>query len=453
MWSDPGCAIRWTVTIRELEAMSDYMFVLESHLDASQNRAVNEMQRLATEAGMNVWLTGGAMRDILRGARISDLDFTVERDAVKLGKALAAAVAGTVVSEDAQKRGIELELPGPVKASVFNARTEKISRAGGKAQIAPAGIHEDLLRRDFTINAMALALNRGSRGLLVDPANGQADLTNKELRATNSYIFFDDPARIFRLVRFEHSLGFQLAPRLQSQLDNALLEEYQKSAAVSGLACEIRALATDANAVPALEAYERMGLLKLVSPALAGAKLNAAGLTKFEKLLNSVLPSPVSGGWLAFLTILTEKLSAREKSDVLKVFELSKAEAEGLKQLEAQAKKLETLLKSAKVTRPSHVYEALEGAGADVVLMVLYSSQQRVVQDRIRAYYSKYLGMAQEITEEQVAATGAKPGTPKFEKTRKTMIATHLNARPKKIVEPEPEPTPAQLAAARGGRR
>ena len=97
--------------------MSDYMFVLESHLDAAQNRVVTEMQRVATEAGMNVWLTGGAMRDTLRGAMILDLDFTVEHDAIKAGKSLAHALSGNVVEEDSLKRGIELELPGGVRAS------------------------------------------------------------------------------------------------------------------------------------------------------------------------------------------------------------------------------------------------------------------------------------------------------------------------------------------------
>src|SRR5580704_13058530 len=228
--------------------MSDYMFVLESHLDAAQNRVVAEMQRVATETGMNVWLTGGAMRDTLRGSRILDLDFTVERDAVKGGKALAHACGGKVLSEDALKRWVELELAAGVRASVSNARSEKYSKPGGKPQVAPATIHEDLLRRDFTINAMALSLNRGSRGLLIDPGNGQADLLNKELRAANPYIFFDDPSRIFRLVRFEHTLGFQLAPRLALQLENAMLEGYQDSAPAAALVSEIRALACDANA-------------------------------------------------------------------------------------------------------------------------------------------------------------------------------------------------------------
>jgi tRNA nucleotidyltransferase (CCA-adding enzyme) len=427
--------------------MSDYMFVLESHLDAAQNRAVAEMQKIATEAGMNVWLTGGAMRDMLRGARILDLDFTIDHEAVKAGKLLARALAGSIVAEDSLKRSVEMELPGGGRASVSNARTEKYSKPGGKPQIAPATIHDDLLRRDFTINAIALSLNRGSRGLLIDPSNGQADLVNRELRTANPYVFFDDPSRIFRLIRFQHVLGFTVAPRAQSQLENALAEDYHKAAPVSALASEIRALSGSENAVAGLEAFDRYGLLKLISHALTGPKLNAPGLTRFERLAHTVVPAGTKGGWLAFLTVLVEKLSAREKTELLHAFDLSKQEADGLKKLDAQARKLESALKSARISKPSHVYEALEGASADEVLMVLYDSSHRIVQDRIRAYYHKYLPLAQEVTEEQVIATGVKPGTPKFEKAFRNMVIAHLNARPKKIPPPEPEPAQAGAAA------
>ena len=434
--------------------MSDYMFVLESHLDAGQNRVVAEMQRLATEAGMNVWLTGGAMRDTLRGSRILDLDFTVERDAVKMGKSLAQACGGQILSEDSLKRWVELNLEGGVRASVANARAEKYSKPGAKPHVTPATIHEDLMRRDFTINAMALSLNRGSRGLLIDPTNGQADLANRELRTANPYALFDDPSRIFRLIRFQYVLGFEIAPRTQLQIENALMEEYQKEAPVSALATEIRALAASENAVAALEAFDRLGLLKLISPTLTGAKVNAPGLARFEKLAHTVLPpgafdpgKSTTGGWLAFLTVLTEKLSTREKADLLLALDLPKPEMDELKRLESQAKKLESALRSARITKPSHVYDALNGATADEVLLVLYDSAQRVVQDRIRAYYQKYLPLAQEVTEEQVAATGVKPGTPKFEKALRTMVTTHLNARPRKVLPPEAEAVAALPAA------
>ena len=187
--------------------------------------------------------------------------------------------------------------------------------------------------------------------------------------------------------------------------------------------------------------------MKLISPSLTGAKLNAAGLLRFEKALHTVLPPGTKGGWLAFLTVLIEKVSARERADLLRAFELSRKESDGLKKLEAQAKKLEGALKSSRITKPSHVYDALCDASTDEVLLVLYESSQRVVQDRIRAYYQKYLALAQEVTEEQVAATGVKPGTPKFDKAYRAMVTTHLNARPKKIPPPEPEVAPGPPAA------
>ena len=100
--------------------------------------------------------------------------------------------------------------------------------------------------------------------------------------------------------------------------------------------------------------------------------------------------------------------------------------------------------------RASDVWLTLRDASTDEVLMVLYGSAVRVVQDRIRAFYEKYLPQSREITEEQVAATGAKPGTPKFQKVFQTMIVQRLNARPRKVVEPEPIPEPVPVMGGRG---
>src|SRR3954454_15167151 len=103
--------------------MSDFMFMLDSHLNTGQNRAVAEIQAIATDASMSVWLAGGAMRDMLRGAPIRDLDFVVEHDALKVAKALAAHLNGMVLSEDPLKRSAELLLTGDTRVSVSNSRT------------------------------------------------------------------------------------------------------------------------------------------------------------------------------------------------------------------------------------------------------------------------------------------------------------------------------------------
>jgi tRNA nucleotidyltransferase/poly(A) polymerase len=428
--------------------MSDYMFALESHLDAAQNRTVAEIQRIATQAGMTVWLTGGAMRDMLRGAPIRDLDFTVERDAIRIGKALGTELKGTVTEEDALKRCVELIMPGGLHVSVSNARTEKYTKPGGKPHIAPATIHEDLSRRDFTINAIALFLNRGAKGLLVDPTNGQADLLNRELRATNPMAFFDDPSRVFRLVRFKHVMGFEVSPRTQAQLDNAILSDslHPNPAA---LQADLHALASHESAVAAIEDLDRLGLLTLISPALKGEKLNLAGLTRFEKHAHSIFPAGSDEGWLAFLNVLVEKLSPKDRADALKALALPPADLKTLQKLDAAAKKLETELKSAKIHRPSQVWEVLKDAHTAEVLTVAYRSDVRVVQDRLRAYFQKYLPAAQEVTEEQVEAAGHKPGTPKFAKAYAAMVIARLNARPRKV-EPEPEPAPPPAPMGRG---
>jgi len=188
--------------------MSDYMFMLESHLNADQNRVVAELQTAATQANLNLFLAGGAMRDMLGGFPIRDLDFAVEGNALKLAKSVTEKGAGRIVSMDEQRRTANLIFPGAVTAEIGMSRFEKFSRPGTKPQVTPAFIQDDLRRRDFTINAIALSLNRGSRGLLIDPTNGLADLTTKELRTTHSYAFYEEPSRLLRLIRFRVRFGF-----------------------------------------------------------------------------------------------------------------------------------------------------------------------------------------------------------------------------------------------------
>src|SRR5450756_787236 len=98
--------------------MSDYMFMLESHLSASQNRAVEQVQRAAAQANVNLFLVGGAVRDMLGGFPIRDLDFTVEGNAVKLVKVLAAKPHVKIVAEDEDRKSADLIFPGGVTAQV-----------------------------------------------------------------------------------------------------------------------------------------------------------------------------------------------------------------------------------------------------------------------------------------------------------------------------------------------
>src|SRR6202012_5018256 len=101
------------------------------------------------------------------------------------------------------------------------AHTERFEKTGKPPVIAPAGISEDLRRRDFTVNAMGLSLNVGSRGLLLDPTNGAADIELKLIRVLHNYAFLEDPSRLIRATRFHQRWHWEFEERTKARYDSA----------------------------------------------------------------------------------------------------------------------------------------------------------------------------------------------------------------------------------------
>ena len=425
--------------------MSDYMFMLESHLSAAQTRAVSEVQAAGARANVNLFLAGGAIRDMLGGFLIRDLDFTVEGNALKLAKAVAEKGHAKVVDMDDHRRSAHLLFPGGVTAEIAMARQERYPKIGDRPVITPATIQEDLRSRDFTINAIALSLNHASLGLLLDPTNGQADLEHKELRAVHSRVLYDDPARILRLIRFRVRFGHSIEERTQQQYENARLEELEKLIPARKLFEELVQTAAEANPGAVLQAFGEEKLLGLFLPSGDEQKLNHAGFSRLLKARNLIPPGfdlPVNNLAL-FLCLLTEKLAPKEKVTFAKATSARKAELDLVPKLEAESRKLERVMKSAKLNKASQVYLVLSKTPGEQMLHLYLTSGQRVVQDRIRNYLQKYILAAQEITDRQVAVMGAEPGTPKFNKLKEETILARLDGRLKKPPAPAAEEAPA----------
>jgi tRNA nucleotidyltransferase/poly(A) polymerase len=432
--------------------MSDYVYMLESHLSADQNRVVEEVQAAAALSGMNLFLTGGAMRDMLAGLRIRDLDFVVEGNALKVAKSVSETSGAQTVSADENRKSAELVFSSGVTAQIAMARQEKYSRNGAKPQVTQATIQEDLRGRDFTCNAIALSLNKASRGLLLDPMNGLADIERKELRAVSTYGFYDDPSRLLRLVRFRVRLGFTVEERTGMQVANAREAEVEKLIPPRILGEELKRIGTEDSPSEILKDLDEAGLLALFSPALEGPKLNLPGIVRFEK--NSrLLPDDArsrAARYGPFLYVLTEKLAAKERQALIKSTEMSKEEVDSWQKLEARSKKLETLLHAGRIRKASHVYQAMVAAEPDEILFQLYHSTVKQVQERMRNYYQKYLPQLQEITPEEWATVEGPPDTPKYNKARDAFIANHLDHKVKKPEVPEavPVPPPAPPASS-----
>jgi tRNA nucleotidyltransferase/poly(A) polymerase len=430
--------------------MSDYMFMLESHLTPDQSRAAAQVQQFAAEANVNLFLTGGAMRDMVGGFPIRDLDFTVEGNAVKLGKTIAAKTGAEILETDENRKTIELKFPGEVTVGLGMARQERFSRPGARPSVQPATIHEDLRCRDFTVNAIALSLNRASRGLILDPTNGVGDIEHKELRAVSNYSLYDDPSRILRLIRFKVRLGYAIAERTAAQYQNVRQAGLEAKITPDALRRELRAIANDPNAGEILQALEQERLIQLFSPALEGPKLNLGAFAKLQKA-RQIAPFgaefPVDNMAL-FLYFVTEKLTPRERAALIKECALEKADVSGWQKLEAASKKLEKELKNAKYQRASKLYALLSEAAGEQMLFLLVKSGERIVIDRIKNYLQKYLPAAQEITDKDVMAAGGQPGTPKGKKLRADLIAKRLDSRPKKAAPAAESLSATQASAA-----
>src|SRR6201984_1560836 len=248
--------------------MPDYMFLLESRLLPEQRAAMVRVQELSAALGFNVYLTGGTVRDLITGASLRDLDFTVEGNPSKIARELEKGGA-KILHEDEKLRQVELLFAGEVEGGISAARDDHYVRPGTRPEIRWSTIMEDLRRRDFSLNAIAISLNPASRGLLLDPTNGLSDIERAEVRALIIHSFTNQPVRLLRVLRFAARMGFKLEQRTQEWFDLAIERDLHHTITPEDAGGELRALAREERPSVVLKAWEQADLLEAVNPNLA----------------------------------------------------------------------------------------------------------------------------------------------------------------------------------------
>lgn len=221
---------------------------------------VTGLREAAQGAGAPVYLVGGSVRDLLLGAARADLDLVVEGDIRPLAKAL-----GGKLVEHERFSTASVALDG-LEIDIARARSEAYEHPGALPTVSPATITEDLDRRDFTVNSMALVLDGSSE--LLDPRGGVADLRAGVLRVLHERSFIDDPTRALRAARYAARLGLTLDAETERLLREADLDAVSTDRVVA----ELAHIAEEASSSSALELVERWGLLDLgPGPRLAAA--------------------------------------------------------------------------------------------------------------------------------------------------------------------------------------
>src|SRR6202451_4461792 len=247
--------------------MPDYMYLLESRLSPEQRAVLERVQELSRSQDVNIYLTGGAVRDLISGQPIRDLDFTVEGNPVRMVRELEKGGA-RVAWESERVRHHEMIFAGEVDGSISAARDDYYERPGTKPEYRFSIIMEDLRRRYFSINAIAISLNMQSRGLLLDPTNGLADLERQEVRALSIHAFTNRPIRLIRILRYCARMGFKMESRTQEWFDLALQRGLHEKMDAGEVGEEMRAVTREENPIATLKLWESSGLLEKISAEL-----------------------------------------------------------------------------------------------------------------------------------------------------------------------------------------
>jgi tRNA nucleotidyltransferase/poly(A) polymerase len=407
--------------------MPDYMFMLESRLSAEQRAAMMRVQELAGESGANVYLTGGAVRDLISGMPIRDLDFTVEGNPARLASELEKGGA-KILQENEKLRQVELIFSGDVDGSISAAREEVYARPGTKPEIRWSTIMEDLRRRDFSINAIAISLNPASRGLLLDPTNGLADLENREVRALSIHSFTNQPIRLMRATRLCARMDFKLESRTEEWFALALERGLQENMDPEEVGAELRQLGSEQNPVAILKAWESRGLIGAIHPQLERRHprydLLARVVRAREELASAGLRPRVFAP-VVFATL--GKLKSRERSAVLSRLGFRSGEVDAVMGLEDEVQKMNKMLASRKTAQPAAAFALLDKAPPHLMVFALAGVANAKVANKIRNYLRRWrpLRLALPAVSLELEALGM-PRTAKFDKVMETFFQAQL---------------------------
>jgi tRNA nucleotidyltransferase (CCA-adding enzyme) len=283
---------------------------LAASLDREAQRVLRRIAALAEGQGSRAFAVGGVVRDALgeaRRRRGRDLDVVVQGNGMAVARALAAEMGATLV-EHGRFLTASLAGPGRRRVDVATARAESYEEPGALPRVRPAGVEEDLRRRDFTVNAMAVELASPAR-LLVDPLGGRADLRARWLRVLHPLSFLDDPTRVVRAARYAVRLGLALDPWTADCQRLAL--ELAPFDALSGprLAAELQRVLEEPRPERVLDGLGRDGAFRLLDRAYRYTPATARRVQRLGATLAWVRAHgvPVSGGELLALVLLADQ--------------------------------------------------------------------------------------------------------------------------------------------------
>ena len=347
---------------------------------------LHQLGAVGDELGVNVFAVGGFVRDLLLRLENLDVDIVVEGDGIAFAQAFARRHGCRVRSHQKFATAV-LIFPDDFKIDVASARLEYYLQPGALPNVEHASIRLDLARRDFTINTLALGLNEGNFGELLDFFQAQRDLREKAIRVLHNLSFVEDPTRVFRAIRFEQRLGFHLGQHTEHLLRSAVQMGFLDKVGGARVFNELVIILREADPLPALLRLDELGLLRSLHPQLAAGGRTRELFTEIHRVLHwyeLLFSGEPASRWQVYFLALTRDLDAEALESLCRRLTVpgrflplfTAQRREGLQALH----ELERRRARRRLPRASELHALLQPLPIEIVLLLLAATPREEVR-------------------------------------------------------------------------
>lgn len=381
--------------------------------------------KLAYSMGWSVFIVGGFVRDLLLGNENFDIDLVIEGDGIFYAEKLSEELgANLTIHRDFGTA--TLNLSENFKLDIATSRREFYPRPASLPHVKPAPLKEDLFRRDFTVNAMAISINPPDFGRLIDFFGGRRDLRERKVRVLHVRSFIDDPTRIFRAIRFEQRYNFCIEKVTERLIKLALREGVFQLLSGKRIKEELKQILEEDRPERNVYRMQKLGILKVIQP---GIYLDSSREMIFDKLIDTIaryeiLTGEKSKRWLIRLSVLLRDLTEEEIENFCSKYSFTREERETIL---ISSKKADEIVERLTVPemKPSSIYYLLRSYPPEALILAMAIAKNDIVEKRIVLYLSHLQKIELEITGDDLKKMGYKP-SPEFsrilEETKKAKL-------------------------------
>ncbi len=410
------------------EATARFLSSIDTLLPEIVRGAVREVGALSGERGLRAYVVGGFVRDMLLGRPNLDVDVVVEGDAVEFANDAARKMGGRVKVHRRFGTAV-LVLSRELHMDVTSARTEYYTRPGALPTVERSSLRQDLLRRDFSVNAMAASIIPDTFGDITDPFGGLRDLGRGSLRALHSLSFVEDPTRVLRAARFETRFGFKMEPTTESLARHAVEMCLLEDISGARIRAELFDILEEQPALPALKRLVDLGVFDVVAPAGTDEKRACKAVGALEKSWDA---APQGAGraperTVALMCAIASASSGREAERWVRRLRMGRERGGAPVEVAERGVTVLRALRDKRGMRDSRLHALLAGLRPET-LVWLRSAGDKTSRERVDRYLEELSWVRAAVDGRDLIALGAQPSA-HFSGILAQVLADRLDGR------------------------